>query len=123
MKNRSFVYLAVLLVVGAAVILGLRRPWQSGPGVVGAQESDPPVGSAALRIVKQSGGPCGVTILGNAGDTSNSSSASLAKGNAQSASILFPAPYTIEAVTVTRGRDGSPQRQQLKLTLAGGQRY
>jgi hypothetical protein len=52
---------------------------------------------------------------------SNSSSAGLAAGEARSGPILFPAPYTIETVIVERG--GSPRRREVKLTLAGGQRY
>lgn len=52
---------------------------------------------------------------------SNSSSASLGAGEALSAPIRFPAPYTIQTVTVTR--DGNSRRQEVNLTLTGDQRY
>lgn len=121
MRNRSFVYLAGVLAIAAALVLGLWRPWQPRLGPVETQEPDRPADTAAVAIVKQSGGPCQVTILGGDGNMSNSSSASLASGKARSMTIRFPAPYTIEAVTVTR--DGSSRRLPLKLTFAGGQRY
>jgi hypothetical protein len=76
---------------------------------------------ANLALQRTPAGACQITILGGDGKMSNSSSASLAAGKVRSGPIRFPAPYTIEAVTVTR--DGSERRQQLKLTLAGGQRY
>ena len=59
--------------------------------------------------------------MGSAGNMSNSSSAGLAAGETRSTPIRFPAPYTIETVIVER--DGSPRRREVKLTLAGGQRY
>ena len=121
MRNRSFIYVAAVVVVGAALVLGLWRPWQTRLGPVETDDPDPPVDIAALTIVKQSGGACGVTILGSAGNMSNSSSAGLAAGKARSGPIRFPAPYTIEAVTVTRNE--SSRRVQVKLTLGGGQRY
>lgn len=107
--------------VGGALVLLLWRPWQQRPEPTALGDSDPPIDVASLTIVKRSGAPCGVTIIGGAGDVSNTSSAGLAAGEARSTPIRFPAPYTIEAVIVTR--DGSPRRQNVKLTLAGGHRY
>ena len=121
MRCRWFAYLIGLLVVGATLVLVLWRPWQQRSEPAAVEDSNPPVDVASLTIVKRSGAPCGVTIIGGAGDVSNTSSAGLAAGEARSAPIRFPAPYTIEAVTVTR--DGSPRRQNVKLTLAGGHRY
>ena len=121
MRCRWFAYLTGVVVIGAALVLVLSRPWQPrlGPATVG--DTDPPDDAASVTITKRSGASCQVTITGGTGNVSNSSSASLAAGEARSAPIRFPAPYTIEAVTVTR--DGSPRRREVNLTLAGGQRY
>ena len=96
--RRSSVYLTVVLVVGAALVLGLWQPWQPRPGPVEADDPDPPIDTAAIRIVKESGGACGVTILGESETMANSSSASLAAGKARTEPIRFPAPYTIRVV-------------------------
>ena len=59
--------------------------------------------------------------MGAVGDVSNTSSASLAAGEAHSTPIRFPAPYSIQVVTVTRG--GNPLRHEVNLTVEGGRRY
>lgn len=121
MRRRRFIFLAVVLVAGAALAIAVWRPWQARPAPVSSRDPDPPADTAAVTVLKRAGGPCAVEIRGTSGGASNLASASLAAGEARSISLRFPAPYTIEAVTVTR--DGPPQRRDVRMTLAGGQRY
>ena len=121
MRRRRFVSLAVVLAVGAALAIAAWRPWPARVEPADAGGPHPPADTAAVMVLKRSGGPCGVEILGAGGGGSNLASASLAAGEARSIPLRFPAPYTIEAVTVTR--DGTPRRREVKVTLAGGRRY
>jgi hypothetical protein len=121
MLGRRLVYFAVMLAVAIALAFIMRRPGQPGSGGAGAAGPAPPADIAAVTILKRSGGPCGVEILGTVGSASNLASASLAAGAARSIPLQFPAPYTIEAVTVMRA--GAQQRWDVKMTLAGGRRY
>ena len=121
MQRRRLVFLAVILAAVAALAIAMWRPWQARVAPAGAGDPDPPADTAAVTVLKRSGGPCGVEILGTSGGASGLASASLAAGEARSISFRFPAPYTIEAVIVTR--DGLKQRRDVKVTLAGGQRY
>jgi hypothetical protein len=120
MRRRRYGYLVGALAVVVALALVVWRPWQRREGPA-TRDPDPPADTASVTIFKRSGGPCRVEILGAGGGASNLASASLAAGETRSTPLLFPAPYTIEAVTVTR--DGPPQRREVKVTLAGGRRY
>jgi hypothetical protein len=120
MIRRRYVYLVGALAVVVALSVVVWKPWQQRTGPA-TGDPDPPADTASMTISKRFGGPCRVEILGAGGDASNLASASLAAGEARSTPLLFPAPYTIEAVTVTR--DGPPQRREVKITLAGGRRY
>jgi hypothetical protein len=120
MNRKTFRSILGLLVLGAALVVVVWRPWQPQAGPA-ATEPDPPAEAVSVTILKRSGGPCGVEIRGTGGGASNVASASLGAGEARSIPLRFPAPYTIEAVTVTR--NGSVQRRDMKVTLAGGRRY
>ena len=121
MRHRWFRRFAGVLIVGTSLVLVLWRPWQPRSGPAAVSDPDPPVDVVSVTLIKRSGRPCDVTIMGASGNMSNSSAASLAAGETRSGPFRFPAPYTIETVIVTRA--GSPRRQEVKLTLAGGQRY
>src|SRR5687767_11814943 len=120
MRRRWLVCLVGLLVIGAAATVVAWRPWQSRVGPAGVVEPDPPADTASLTILKHFDGPCQVEVRGTGGGASNLASASLAAGEARSIPLRFPAPYTVEAVTVTR--DGNRRRREVKATLPGGRR-
>lgn len=121
MRRRRLVQVAGAVAIGVALAIVWWRPWRPPVGPPAAVDPDPPADTAAVTIVKRSGGPCRVELRGTAGGAANLASASLPAGAARSVPLQFPAPYTIEAVTVTR--DGPPQRREVKAPLAGGRRY
>src|SRR5262245_63545736 len=92
MRNRPLAYLAIVFLAVAALILVLGRPWHPRARPAEAEDPVPPATAAAVRIVKLSGGACQITIVGESGNTSGSSSASLPADYARSAPIHFPAP-------------------------------
>ena len=111
------------LTVVAAVILAVRRPWeQSKPlPTVDAPNLDVlhPEKLVTLQCVIGGGGPCSVRVTGHHGEALDRLTFNMA-GETRSAFQRVAGPLAIDSITIERG--GKTHRQELNLTIPGGQK-
>jgi hypothetical protein len=113
------------LIVAAAVILAVQRPWEKvappRPPAIGAPNLDVlnPAKLVALRCLLAGGGPCSVTIVGHSGETLSRLTFNLSAAGTPSGSQSVAGPFTIDTVNVERG--GKTHRQEFNVTILGGQ--
>lgn len=109
------------IVVAAAVGLSVWRPWQKPPPVtIDAPGLDPlnPAKMVTLWVVKSAGGSGRVTLTGHYGSTFDRAVFNMPVGETRYQRRVS-GPYVIEAVTVER--DGKTHRQELNVTVSGGE--
>ena len=109
------------VVVVAAVGLAYSRPWQKPPPIViDAPALDPlnPAKLVTLAIINSAGEPCTVSMTGHYGNTLDRATfTKLSPSETRSRGV--PGPYTLDTVTVERG--GKSHRQELNVTIPGGE--
>jgi hypothetical protein len=119
-RQRRLMAVGFIIVV-AAVGLSVWRPWQKPPPItVDAPGLDllNPAKLVTLSIVKSAGGPGRVTLTGHYGSTFDRAFFNLLAGETQYQRRVT-GPYVIETVTVER--DGKSHRQELNVTIPGGE--
>jgi hypothetical protein len=109
------------IVVAAAVGLSVWRPWQKPPPVtIDAPGFDPlnPAKMVTVWVVKSAGGSSHVTLTGHCGSNFERAVFNMPAGETRYR-WRVSGPYVIEAVTVER--DGKTHRQELNVTVPGGE--
>ncbi len=121
MARRRLIIFA--LVVVAAVFLAVRRPWErrQPPPTIDAPNLDVlhPEKLVTFQCVIDGGGSCTVRVAGHHGEALDRITFNMA-GEARSALQRVAGPWTIDSITVERG--GKTHRQDLNLTIPGGQK-